>query len=101
MKLTEEKIAGLVMIVFNTIILHLKGNIGVAAYGVVANVSLVVISIYTGKAQGTQPILSRVYGYGERESQKQILKYALKTMLVISCGIFMLYRRNTQLISEA
>lgn len=86
-----EMASGIVMIVFNAIILHLQGNIGVAAYGVVANLSLVVVSIYTGIAQGTQPILSRVYGYGERDSQKQILKYALKTMLVISCGIYLLF----------
>ena len=86
-----EMASGIVMIVFNTIILHLQGNIGVAAYGVVANLSLVVISIYTGIAQGTQPILSRVYGYGNYESQKQILKYALKTMLVISFGIYLFF----------
>ncbi len=86
-----EMASGIVMIVFNTIILHLQGNIGVAAYGVVANLSLVVISIYTGIAQGTQPILSRVYGYGEHESQKQILKYALKTMLLISFGIYLFF----------
>lgn len=35
----------------NAIILKLQGNIGVAAYGVVANLSLVVTSIYTGIAQ--------------------------------------------------
>ncbi len=86
-----EMASGIVMIVFNTIILHLQGNIGVAAYGVVANLSLVVISIYTGIAQGTQPILSSVYGYGNRENQKQILKYALKTTLVISCGIYLIF----------
>ena len=86
-----EMASGIVMIVFNTIILHLQGNIGVAAYGVVANLSLVVISIYTGIAQGTQPILSRAYGYGDCESQKQILKYALKTMLVISFGIYLFF----------
>lgn len=86
-----EMASGIVMIVFNTIILHLQGNIGVAAYGVVANLSLVVISIYTGIAQGTQPILSRIYGYGERESQKQILRYAVKTMLIISCGIYLIF----------
>lgn len=86
-----EMASGIVMIVFNTIILHLQGNTGVAAYGVVANLSLVVISIYTGIAQGTQPILSRAYGYGERENQKRILRYALKTMLVISCGIYLIF----------
>ena len=72
-----EMASGIVIIAFNTIILHLQGNIGVAAYGVIANLSLVVISIYSGIAQGTQPILSRVYGYGDRESQTQILNYAI------------------------
>ena len=86
-----EIASGIVIIAFNAIILHLQGNIGVAAYGVVANLSLVVISIYTGIAQGTQPILSRTYGYGERDSQKQILKYALKTMLILSCGIYLIF----------
>ncbi len=86
-----EMASGIVMIVFNAIILNLQGNIGVAAYGVVANLALVVVSIYTGIAQGVQPILSRVYGYGERDSQKQILKYALKTMMVLSCGIYLLF----------
>ncbi len=86
-----EMASGIVMIVFNMIILHLQGNIGVAAYGIVANLSLVVISIYTGIAQGMQPILSRVYGYGDKEGQKQILKYAQITMLVISCGIYLIF----------
>ena len=86
-----EMASGIVIIAFNAIILRLQGNIGVAAYGVVANLSIVVISIYTGIAQGTQPILSRLYGYGERESQKQILNYAVKTMLVISCGIYLFF----------
>lgn len=86
-----EIASGIVMIVFNAIILNLQGNIGVAAYGIVANLSLVVVSIYTGIAQGLQPILSRVYGYGERDSQKQILIYALKTMMVISCGIYLFF----------
>lgn len=86
-----EMALGIVIIVFNAIILRLQGNIGVAAYGVVANLSLVVVSIYTGMAQGTQPILSRAYGYGDHKSQKQILKYALRTMLVLSFGIFLFF----------
>ena len=34
--------SGVVMIIFNSIILQLEGNTGVAAYGVIANISLVV-----------------------------------------------------------
>ncbi len=83
-----EIASGIVMIVFNYIILRLRGNIGVAAYGIVANLSLVVTSIYTGIAQGIQPLTSRAYGYGKNEEIKRILKYAIATMLTLSSCIY-------------
>ena len=82
--LITEVSSGIVIIVFNKIILGLQGNIGVAAYGVIANLSLVVISIYTGVAQGIQPILSKNYGTGNKKDIKQILRYSLVTVLAIS-----------------
>ena len=42
--------SGVVIIVFNMITMKIAGNVGVAAYGVIANISIVVISIYTGIA---------------------------------------------------
>lgn len=89
--LITEVASGIVMIVFNYIILRLRGNIGVAAYGIVANLSLVVTSIYTGIAQGTQPITSRAYGYGKNDEIKKILKYATITMLIISSCIYVIF----------
>ena len=50
--LVTEVSSGLVIAVFNLLILGLAGNVGVAAYGVVANISIVVIAIYNGIAQG-------------------------------------------------
>ncbi len=85
-----EVASGVVMIVFNLIILRLRGNIGVAAYGVVANLSLVVNSIYTGMAQGIQPILSRLCGCGDEKGIKRILHYAVNTILVLSGCIYLL-----------
>ena len=38
--------------VFNLVILSLAGNTGVAAYGIVANLALVVAAVFTGIAQG-------------------------------------------------
>ncbi len=58
--LIAEAASGIVIIVFNAVILRLEGNTGVAAYGVVANLSLVVTAVYTGISQGAQPILSRL-----------------------------------------
>lgn len=89
--LITEVASGIVMIVYNAVILKLQGNTGVAAYGVVANLSLVVISIYSGIAQGIQPILSRSYGYGDAQSVKQTLKYAVRLTLFISGGIYLFF----------
>ena len=59
-----EIASGIILIVFNLLILNISGNIGVAAYGIVANLALVATSIFTGIAQGTQPLLSENFGQG-------------------------------------
>lgn len=82
---------GIVIIVFNYIILGLTGNIGVAAYGVVANLSLIVMNICTGIAQGSQPLFSRAYGYGDKLGVKKILQYALITIAVTAVVIYSVF----------
>lgn len=82
--------SGIVMIVFNTIILKLEGNTGVAAYGVIANISLVIVAIYTGIAQGVQPLISTFYGIGNDKQARTGLRYALTTMLTVSCAVYLL-----------
>jgi len=86
--LISELASGIVIIVFNFIILGIRGNLGVAAYGVVTNISLVVTSIFTGIAQGMQPIASRSYGKGDAESTRQILRYAIVTLLGTAAVIY-------------
>lgn len=86
--LITEVSSGVVMIVFNQIILSLQGNVGIAAYGVIANLSLVVISIYTGIAQGVQPLMSSAHGSGSNSDIRSLLKYALITMALISAAIY-------------
>ena len=87
--LITEVSSGIVMIIFNTIILNIAGNIGVAAYGVIANLSLVVIAIYTGIAQGIQPILSSNYGAKNKKNISDTLKYAMTTVFIISVCIYL------------
>ena len=86
--LITELSSGIVIIVFNALILNLEGTVGVAAYGVIANLSLVVIAIYTGIAQGIQPILSRDYGRGNKKMLFSILRYAMISMLGLSVLIY-------------
>lgn len=87
--LVTEVSSGIVMIVFNALILSLEGNVGVAAYGVIANLSLVVIAIYTGIAQGVQPLISRNYGAKQFGSIRAILRYALISTLILSILIYL------------
>ena len=88
--LVTEVSAGVVMIVFNTILLSLRGNLAVAAYGVVSNLALVVTAIYTGIAQGVQPLMSRHYGAGQPERAAKLLRYALNAALGVSAAVYLL-----------
>ena len=72
------------LITFNLVILSIAGNIGVAAYGVVANVALIAISIFTGVAQGIQPLVSKGYGCGDDFLIKNVMKYAIILVLSLS-----------------
>ena len=87
--LITEVAGGIVIIIFNVLIMGIEGNIGVAAYGVIANLSLVITSICTGIAQGMQPITSRAYGHGDKKGMHQVLKYAVCTLLLLSCSIYL------------
>lgn len=83
-----EASSGIVMLVFNFIILGLEGNVGVAAYSVVVVISLVAVAMYTGLAQGVQPIISRNHGLKNLAAVKSLLRYGLITMLLLSGIIY-------------
>lgn len=86
--LITELSSGIVMLIFNNLILSLEGNLGVAAYGIIANIAMVVISIFTGIAQGSQPIISQSYGKGQNGDARKILKYGLITATVFALIVY-------------
>lgn len=86
--LITELSSGVVIIALNAILLGLCGSVGVAAYGVIANLSLVVIAIFTGISQGIQPLLSRRYGSGQPMELGVLLRYALITALVLGAAVY-------------
>lgn len=83
-----EVTSGIVMFLFNRIMLRLAGNTGVAAFGIVTVISLVVVAIYTGVAQGVQPLLSKYYGLQKGAAIKTIFRNALITALTLSAVIY-------------
>lgn len=92
--------SGIVLIVFNAVILKLEGNIGVAAYGVVANLALVVIAIFTGIAQGVQPLVSKSYGSKDKEQLYYILRYSIILSIIVAISVYTaVFFSDTTLVS--
>ena len=82
-----EMSSGVTTMVFNYRILAIAGNIGVAAYGVIANFALVATASFNGIAQGVQPLVSEQYGKGESKTVRKLLKMGLVTALAIATVI--------------
>jgi len=76
------------LVVFNLVILSIQGNIGVAAFSIVANIAILLISTFTGVAQGIQPLVSRGHGTNDKFLINQTLKYAMITVVAIGLIIY-------------
>ena len=90
----NEFSSGITLVVFNLLVMHAAGTVGVAAYGVVANLALVVLSIFTGISQGCQPLLSTAHGRGDGRAVRAvyrrtvILATALGTLITAAALLF-------------
>lgn len=74
--------SGLVIFLFNKVILTLVGNIGVAAYGIIANISLVCVAIFTGIGQGIQPLASINFGARRQDNISKLMIYGFSLTLL-------------------
>lgn len=75
---------------FNFILLDIRGNIAVAAYGAIANVALVGIAIFNGIGQGLQPMASDAEGSGNEDAKRRIHRHSQQIGLAISCFLMIL-----------
>ncbi len=84
-----ELSSGVVLLEFNLLIPHFTGNVGVAAYGIIANLALVGLAIFTGVAQGIQPLTSHAYGTGSATELRQLLRLAVWLVLALAVIIYL------------
>ncbi len=95
-----ELASAIALITFNKVIFGIEGNIGVAAYGIIANVALVATAIFTGISQGIQPLASKLHGMGSTKQVKQVKKYALITAFSFAAIIYLvIYFMPEQIVS--
>lgn len=89
-----ESSSGMVIFAFNRVILEVMGVIGVSAYSIIANVTLIYVAIFTGVAQGVQPLLSVHFGAGSMERIHKIKGRAYMTVLglgILFAGVGFLF----------
>lgn len=94
----NEMSTGVVLLVFNLVILRIAGETGVAAYGVVANVAFVVTSIFTGVAQGVQPLASRQTARRASGDLRRLNRYARVLSLVMAAGVYLIAFLGTDML---
>ena len=92
--------SGLVVLLFNTLILKITGNIGVAAYGVVCNIWLVCVAIFNGLANGMQPLTSESYGSHDTKNLIMLRRMTLTISLLISFTIYLTVFTNASMITS-
>lgn len=66
--LVTEVSSGAVLAAWNLLFWECGGTEGVAAYGIVANLALMVRAVFSGISQGVQPLVSRACGAGDAEA---------------------------------
>lgn len=78
-----ELSAGVVIFVFNQVILHYLNREALVSYTIVSYVNSIVVLSATGIAQGSQPLISYYYGQRNMDACKKLLRYC-----ICSAGVF-------------
>lgn len=86
--LITELASAIVLITFNLIILRIGGNTNVAAYGIVANIALIITAIFVGVAQGIQPLASNFFGTRRCRELRSLLTYSLILTVILSLAAY-------------
>lgn len=82
--------SGIVLVIFNLLILNSAGTIAVAAYGVVANLALMILAIMSGISHGIQPLISKLYGAGRHADAKKLYHKGIRLTCFIGLATFSL-----------
>lgn len=77
-------------ILYNVQLLKYAGENGVAAYGVLMYISMIVTSIFNGYSSGIVPVIGYHYGARNHDELKSLLKKSIVVVSLFSTSIFTL-----------
>ncbi len=85
---------GVMIFLFNHVILRCIGTDGLVSYTIIAYTNTLVVNIMLGVSQGSQPLVSFQYGRKDPEKYRRLLRYGLITVAIMTAvcfaGIFLL-----------
>lgn len=84
-----EMSGGLVIFLFNHMILSIIGNKGIVSYTVISYVNTLALNSMAGISQGAQPLVSFHYGAGEQKKYRKLFRYSF-TAACISAAVFLI-----------
>ena len=92
---------GLVIFLFNHVILRVIGEQGLPTYTIISYVNTLVLMTMTGTAQGMQPLVSFSLGAGRRRDCRALLRYGLAAAALFAGLSFALGELGAPLIVGA
>ena len=85
-----ELSASVVIFAFNKALADITGDIGITAYSIIANLSLIFAAIFTGVGQAIQPIVSINYGAKKIDRVYEFVKMGIWTSLGLGVSFYLI-----------
>lgn len=70
--------------------------LGVGAYAVISNISLVAVALFSGIEQGAQPLFTVAHGEGNKSEMRKLITYTVLTVLIFSAIIYLILYLSTE-----
>jgi putative MATE family efflux protein len=99
-EMVSESSVAITVYVFNTIVLGLAGEDGVAALSIVLNAHYLLISAHLGFITGAGPLISYYYGAKDYGKVNLFLKYSRTFILISSVGVALLALLEAPLLAR-
>ena len=86
-ELMTELSSSIVTVLYNTQLMKIAGENGVAAYSTIMYVNFIFVAIFLGYSLGSAPIISFHYGAGNHDELKNMRKKSLRLIAVWGIGM--------------
>lgn len=94
---TMEFALGITTLCVNIAIGIHMGSLGFAAFGIVGYIALIILSVFLGMAEGSQPLISFYHGANEKKNMRTILKISLRISVAIGIIAYLLLFKYTEI----